>query len=142
VWLLKPGTFMNRSGRSVGALANFFRIAPEEILVAHDELDLPPGESKMKQGGGHAGHNGLRDIQAALGSPMFWRLRIGIGHPRTLGLVQDVADFVLHLPRHEDAKAIGDEILRAQAIVPECVAGRMSAAMLRLHTRPAPPAQA
>ncbi len=137
-WLLEPGTYMNRSGRAVAALANFYRIAPEEILVVHDELDLMPGQSKMKQGGGHAGHNGLRDIQAALGSPMFWRLRIGIGHPRTLNLNQSVEDFVLHPPSHDDTAAIAAEIERALAIVPDCLAGRMEAAMLKLHTRPRP----
>jgi len=140
VWLLKPGTFMNRSGRAVAALANFYRIGADEILVVHDELDLLPGQSKMKNGGGHAGHNGLRDIQAAIGTPMFWRLRIGIGHPRTLSLNQEVADFVLHPPRRDEAAAIGDEIRRALVIVPDCVAGRMDAAMLKLHTRPVPKA--
>ncbi len=137
-WLLKPGTYMNRSGRAVAALANFYRIAPEEILVVHDELDLMPGQSKMKQGGGHAGHNGLKDIQAALGTPMFWRLRLGIGHPRTLNLAQAVEDFVLHPPRREDLAAIEAEIERSLAIVPDCLAGRMEAAMLKLHTRPKP----
>ena len=137
-WLLEPGTYMNRSGRAVAALANFYRIAPEEILVVHDELDLAPGLSKMKQGGGHAGHNGLRDIQATLGSPMFWRLRIGIGHPRTLNLNQAVEDFVLHPPGRADLLLIEAEIERALAIVPDCLAGRMEAAMLKLHTRPRP----
>ena len=85
VLLLKPNTYMNRSGQAVGALARFYKLAPEAVLVLHDELDLMPGQVKLKQGGGHAGHNGLKDIQAALGSPNFWRLRIGIGHPRTLG---------------------------------------------------------
>jgi len=137
-WLLKPGTYMNRSGRAVAALANFYRIPGEEILVVHDELDLLPGQSKMKVGGGHAGHNGLRDIQAQLGTPMFWRLRIGIGHPRTLELEQDVADFVLHPPRRDELEAIDAEIGRALGVVPDCVAGRMEAAMLKLHTRPRP----
>jgi len=137
-WLLEPGTYMNRSGRAVAALANFYRIAPAEILVVHDELDLMPGHSKMKQGGGHAGHNGLKDIQAALGSPMFWRLRIGIGHPRTLNLNQAVEDFVLHPPGRDDLAAIESEIDRALAIVPDCVAGRMDAALLKLHSRPKP----
>lgn len=139
-WLLEPGTWMNRSGRAVAALANFYRIAPGEILVVHDELDLMPGHSKMKQGGGHAGHNGLKDIQAALGSPMFWRLRIGIGHPRTLHLNQAVEDFVLHPPGRDDRAAIEAEIERALAIVPDCVAGRMDAALLKLHSRPRPKA--
>ncbi len=138
VWLLKPGTYMNRSGRAVAALANFYRIGVEEILVVHDELDLLPGQSKMKQGGGHAGHNGLKDIQAQMGSPMFWRLRLGIGHPRTLNLNQEVIDFVLHPPRRDERTAIDDEMARAMAILPDCVAGRMEAAMLKLHTRPRP----
>ena len=81
VWLLEPQTFMNLSGKSVAALARFYKIEPAEILVAHDEMDLPAGEAKLKQGGGHAGHNGLRDIHAQLGSPDYWRLRLGIGHP-------------------------------------------------------------
>ena len=80
-WLLKPTTFMNASGRAVGAIAKFYKITPEEILVIHDELDLPPGTTKLKKGGGHGGHNGLKDIAAQLGTPDFWRLRIGIGHP-------------------------------------------------------------
>ena len=139
LWLLQPGTYMNRSGRAVAALANFYRIGVEEILVVHDELDLLPGQSKMKQGGGHAGHNGLKDIQAQMGSPMFWRLRLGIGHPRTLNLNQEVIDFVLHPPRRDERTAIDDEMARAMAILPDCVAGRMEAAMLKLHTRPRPP---
>ena len=136
VWLLEPSTYMNRSGQAVAALAGFYRIAAEEILVVHDELDLMPGQSKMKKGGGHAGHNGLKDIQARLGTPEFWRLRLGIGHPRTLELNQQVVDFVLHPPRREERSAIDAEIDRALAIVPDCVAGRMEAAMLKLHTRP------
>ena len=137
VWLLEPSTFMNRSGQSVAALAGFYRVAAEEILVVHDEMDLLPGQSKMKRGGGHAGHNGLKDIQARLGTPDFWRLRIGIGHPRTLQLNQQVIDFVLHPPRREEQSAIDAEIDRALALVPDCIAGRMEAAMLKLHTRPA-----
>jgi PTH1 family peptidyl-tRNA hydrolase len=136
VWLLEPSTYMNRSGQAVAALAGFYRIAADEILVVHDELDLMPGQSKMKKGGGHAGHNGLKDIQARLGTPDFWRLRLGIGHPRTLELNQQVVDFVLHAPRREERAAIDAEIDRALAIVPDCVAGRMEAAMLKLHTRP------
>ena len=136
VWLLEPHTYMNRSGQAVAALAGFYRIAPEEILVVHDELDLLPGQSKMKKGGGHAGHNGLKDIQARLGTPEFWRLRLGIGHPRTLQLNQQVVDFVLHPPRREERAAIDAEIDRAQAIIADCVAGRMEAAVLKLHTRP------
>ena len=99
LWLLQPTTFMNRSGQAVAALANFYKITPAEVLVIHDDLDLPPGGIRLKQGGGNGGHNGLKDIQARLGTPDFWRLRIGIGHPRTLGLSQQVADFVLQCIR-------------------------------------------
>jgi len=112
-----PQTFVNRSGLAVSALARFYRIAPEEILIAHDELDLKPGVVKLKQGGGSAGHNGLKDIVAALGTPGFWRLRIGIGHPREGALSeQEVADYVLHRPRLEEQQAIDDAIVRARAI--------------------------
>lgn len=135
VWLLKPMTYMNRSGQSVAALANFYRIAPDEILVVHDELDLLPGQAKMKLGGGTAGHNGLKDIAAKLGGPDFWRLRIGIGHPRTLQLNQMVVDFVLHRPGREHQEAIDDEIDRALACLPDAVAGNLEAAMMKLHTR-------
>ena len=121
--LLKPTTYMNRSGLSVGALARFYKIAPEEVLVLHDELDLLPGQVKMKQGGGHAGHNGLKDIQAALGTPNFWRVRIGIGHPRTLNLAQQVADFVLHAPRREEQDAIDAVINRCRVALPAFLSG-------------------
>ncbi|MBN9429199.1 MAG: aminoacyl-tRNA hydrolase [Burkholderiales bacterium] len=136
VYLLKPTTYMNRSGQAVAALANFYRIAPDEILVAHDELDLPPGQTKMKKGGGHAGHNGLRDIQARLGSADFWRLRLGVGHPRTLQLNQEVIDYVLHRPSREHQQLIDDEIDRSIAMLPDVAAGDMEAAMMKLHTRP------
>lgn len=135
VWLLKPMTYMNRSGQSVAALTNFYRIAPDEILVVHDELDLLPGQAKMKLGGGTAGHNGLKDIAAKLGDPGFWRLRLGIGHPRTLQLNQMVVDFVLHRPGREHQEAIDDEIDRAMACLPDAVAGNLEAAMMKLHTR-------
>ena len=92
VWLLEPQTFMNLSGKSVGALAKFFKIAPQEILVAHDELDVVPGQAKLKFGGSHAGHNGLRDIHAQLGTGDYWRLRLGIGHP---GVKAEVINWVL-----------------------------------------------
>ena len=108
VWLLKPLTFMNSSGESVSAVANYYKIKPEEILVVHDELDLPPGCMKIKQGGGNAGHNGLKDISAKLSTPNFWRLRLGTGHPRTLGMAQQVADFVLSAPSSEHEAAIED----------------------------------
>ena len=140
LWLLKPSTFMNRSGQSVVALALYYKILPTEILVVHDELDLPPGASKLKAGGGHAGHNGLRDIQAKLGTADFWRLRLGIGHPRTLQLNQQVADFVLHPPSRDDEREIEDAIDRALEIVPLLVDGEFERAAMRLHTKPRPPA--
>src|SRR3546814_8745326 len=101
---------MNRSGQAAGALLRFYKLVPEQVLVLHDELDLMPGQVKLKQGGGHAGHNGLRDIQTAFSSPNFWRLRIGIGHPRTLGLAQQVAAFVLAPPRRDEVAEIEKSI--------------------------------
>ncbi|MEP7183341.1 MAG: aminoacyl-tRNA hydrolase [Betaproteobacteria bacterium] len=134
--LLKPGTYMNVSGRSVAALARFFAIEPAEILVAHDELDLLPGQVKMKFGGGHAGHNGLRDIAAQLGTPEFWRLRIGIGHPRDSAIPQqDPADYVLAPPRGEDKNAIADAVDKAVSAWPAIAAGDFERAMLELHTK-------
>ena len=135
-WLLMPDTFMNRSGLAVGALARFYKILPDEILVAHDELDLPPGSVKLKLGGGTAGHNGLRDIAAILGTPQFWRLRIGIGHPRTLNLQQPVADFVLHPPRRDEESAIDQAIERGIDVLPQLFDGDAEAAMQALHTTP------
>ena len=106
--LLKPSTYMNRSGDAVVALALYYKITPDQILVVHDELDLPPGCMKIKQGGGNAGHNGLKDISAKLSTPNFWRLRLGTGHPRTLGMAQQGADFVLSAPSSEHEAAIED----------------------------------
>lgn len=133
VLLAKPQTYMNRSGQCVGALARFYKLEAQEILVLHDELDLFPGQVKVKQGGGHAGHNGLRDIQSVLGSADFWRLRLGIGHPRTLNLTQEVADFVLHPPRREDQTAIDDCLTRCRAVVPLFLAGDFVTATAQLH---------
>ncbi len=139
VWLLLPQTWMNESGSAVGALAQFHKIAADEILVAHDELDLPPGGVKIKQGGGHAGHNGLRDIIAKLGTPDFWRLRIGIGHPRDVAATeQEVADFVLPPPRKEEQALIDAVIDRGMAVFDLILADNMAAAMHRLHTKPKP----
>ena len=131
-WLLLPQTFMNASGRSVLMLAGFFRIVPEEILVVHDELDFAPGVAKIKQGGGIAGHNGLRDISQKIASHDYWRLRIGIGHPgdKDLG-----ADWVLQKPSVDDRAAIDESIDRAVAVVPLCLAGDLQGAMLKLHTQ-------
>ena len=122
VWLLEPQTFMNLSGKSVAALARFFKIAPEEILVVHDELDVVPGQAKLKFGGSHAGHNGLRDIHAQLGTGDYWRLRLGIGHP---GVKSEVVDWVLKKPLQEQREAIDDAIVRTLHAVPALVAGEM-----------------
>ena len=136
VRLLKPGTYMNLSGRAVGAVAQFFAIAPAEILVVHDELDLKPGEAKLKFGGGTAGHNGLRDIAAHLGGPAFWRLRIGIGHPRDSAIPQQpVVDYVLQPPRGADRAAIDDALARSLEAWPLMAAGDFERAMMALHTR-------
>ncbi len=129
--LLKPQTFMNVSGRSVGALAQFYKITPTEILVVHDELDLPPGVARLKTGGGHGGHNGLKDIIAHLGSKDFWRLRIGIGHP---GENADVASYVLNDPRKEERGLIDEAMQKAQDVAHLVVEGKTEAAMLKLHS--------
>ncbi len=132
-WLLKPTTFMNASGRAVAAFARFYKIAPEEILVIHDELDLPPGTAKLKQGGGNGGHNGLKDIAAQLGTPNFWRLRLGIGHP---GDRNAVVNFVLKPPMKEEFRLIEDNILDSAKLLPLLLEGSFEAAMLKLHTKP------
>jgi PTH1 family peptidyl-tRNA hydrolase len=134
VWLLEPQTYMNRSGQAVGALARFYKINPEEILVVHDELDLEPGVAKLKKGGGAGGHNGLKDISAALGTQDYWRARIGIGHPRSLNLQQQVADFVLHRPRKEEQALINDTIAKILGVIPMLCEGKFEAAMMQLHT--------
>ncbi|HYD79099.1 MAG TPA: aminoacyl-tRNA hydrolase [Paucimonas sp.] len=134
VWLLEPQTYMNRSGQSVGALARFYKIAADEVLVVHDELDLPPGVAKIKKGGSSGGHNGLKDITAALGTQDYWRLRIGIGHPRSLNLQQDVVDFVLHRPRKEEQPLIDTAIENSLAVIPMLCEGKFEAAMMRLHS--------
>lgn len=134
VWLLKPNTFMNRSGQSIQAFANFYRIDAEAILVVHDELDLPVGTAKLKTGGGHGGHNGLRDTLAALGGRQFHRLRLGIDHP---GDRKEVVNYVLKAPSKTDRQAIDDAIYAATHVLPELVMGDFPKAMNRLHTRPA-----
>ncbi len=134
---LKPQTFMNLSGQSVAAVAKFYDIAPDAILVAHDELDLDAGEIKLKFGGGHAGHNGLRDIQAKLGTGDYWRLRIGIGHSRdSANAQQPVADWVLNRPRRDEQDAIEVAIERALALLHFLVAGDTESAVKQLHTKP------
>ena len=135
LWLLQPQTFMNLSGKSVSALARFFKIAPNEILVAHDELDLPPGQAKLKFGGGHAGQNGLRDIHAQLGTGDYWRLRIGIGHP---GVKSEVSNWVLGKPMAEQRTAIEEAIARSVKAAPLIIGGDMEKAMQQIHTEAAP----
>lgn len=133
MWLLEPATFMNRSGQAVGALARFYKIQPEEILVVHDDLDLPPGGIRLKRGGGNGGHNGLKDIQAALSTPDFWRLRLGIGHPRNLGLNQQVVDFVLHRPRVEEKIEIDLALDRCLKAWKSLASGDYHQAQQQLH---------
>ena len=140
VWLLKPLTFMNLSGKSVAALARFFKISPEEVLVVHDELDIAPGQVKLKFGGSHAGHNGLRDIHGQLGSADYWRLRLGVGHP---GVKAEVVNWVLKKPMLEHRQAIDECIDRSMKAVPELLRGEMEKATMLIHTstppRPKPP---
>jgi len=140
LWLLQPMTFMNLSGKSVGALARFFKIAPAEILVAHDELDLQPGQVKLKLGGSAAGHNGLKDIHAQLGTLDFWRLRLGIGHP---GVKSEVINYVLKKPSPEHREAIAQAIDRSLESLDLMLAGEMERAMMKVHAtkppRPKPP---
>ncbi len=140
VWLLKPQTFMNLCGKSVAALARFYKIAAQDILVAHDELDIVPGEAKLKLGGSHAGHNGLRDIHAQLGTDDYWRLRLGVGHP---GVKAEVINWVLKKPSLDHRIAIDQGIARALTALPQLLAGDMNKATLLIHTskppRPKPP---
>ncbi|MGI9310152.1 MAG: aminoacyl-tRNA hydrolase [bacterium] len=131
VRIVAPATFMNESGRSIAPLASFFRIAPARILVVHDELDLAPGRVRLKRGGGHGGHNGLRDIIARLGNADFMRLRIGIGHP---GAERDVSGYVLAKPDAIDRGLIDDALARALAALDEIVAGDFDAATKQLHS--------
>lgn len=133
-WLLKPNTFMNASGRSVAALCNFYKIQADEVLVVHDELDLPPGTVKLKKGGGHGGHNGLRDITSALGTADFWRLRIGIGHP---GQKSEVVNFVLNAPSKQEMTLIDQAIDHGLQSLSLMLDGEFEKAMLQMHTKPA-----
>jgi PTH1 family peptidyl-tRNA hydrolase len=137
--LVKPMTYMNESGRTVGAIARFHGIAPAEILVVHDELDLVAGSVKMKLGGGVAGHNGLKDIRAHLATPDFWRLRLGIGHPRDSELPQQaVVDYVLKPPRIDERSAIHAALDRALDAWPSIATGDFERAMHMLHTKEKP----
>ncbi|EHJ03117.1 peptidyl-tRNA hydrolase [Marinobacter sp. DSM 26671] len=129
--LLNPTTFMNRSGLAIKALADFFKIQPQQILIAHDELDLPPGTAKLKKGGGHGGHNGLRDTIAHLGTNDFQRLRIGIGHPGDSRRVTGYVLGRLGKQETEELNAVIDEIMR---VLPDAASGKLPAAMNRLHS--------
>ena len=133
IWLLEPQTFMNRSGQSVGSLARFFKIPPEQILVAHDELDLIPGQAKLKLGGSPAGHNGLKDIDAHLGSRDYWRLRLGIGHP---GVRSEVINWVLKKPAPDHFQAIEDCIERTLDALPDLLQGNFEAATRIINVKP------
>ena len=136
VWLLEPMTYMNRSGQSVAALARFFKIEPQQILVVHDELDVEPGQAKLKKGGSTGGHNGLKDIQAQLGSQDFWRLRLGIGHP---GHRAEVVDYVLRKPSPEHRDGIEKAIAQSLATSDLLLAGNMDAALQKIHAQPPRP---
>lgn len=133
VWVMLPQTFMNRSGQAVGALARFYKIAPENILVVHDELDIPAGQVKLKKGGGHGGHNGLRDIHAHLGTPDYWRLRVGIGRPVQKN---EVSNWVLKKPSLDDRIAIDQAIDHSLKALPELLAGNMNKATKDINTAP------
>ncbi|HET9645077.1 MAG TPA: aminoacyl-tRNA hydrolase [Burkholderiaceae bacterium] len=136
LWLLEPQTFMNLSGKSVATLARFFKIAADEILVVHDELDLQPGQMKLKLGGSHAGHNGLKDIHAQLGTDDFWRLRLGIGHP---GVKSEVVNYVLRKPAPEQRDAIEACIARSLQALDLLLDGDMERAMMKIHAKPPRP---
>ncbi len=136
LWLLMPQTFMNRSGQSVQALARFFRIEPAEMLVVHDELDLPPGQMRLKFGGGLGGHNGLKDITSHLGTQDYWRLRIGIGHPGDRDLV---TDYVLKRARRDEQEEIEASLDRALLAWPLLAKGEFNAATQRINSRPPAP---
>ena len=132
VWLIKPMTYMNHSGQAVSALAKYYKIPVENILVIHDELDLPPGSLRLKKGGGHGGHNGLRDIIAHFGSKEFMRLRIGIGHP---GSSREVTDYVLGSPSRDDQSLMLDAIDTSMTVLPQIIEGEFEKAMNHLHRK-------
>jgi PTH1 family peptidyl-tRNA hydrolase len=136
VWLLEPMTFMNRSGASVAPLARFFKIEPAQILVVHDELDLQPGQAKLKFGGSAAGHNGLKDIQGLMGTQDFWRLRLGIGHP---GVKAEVVNYVLKKPAPEQREAIAKAMDRSLQASDALLAGDMDKALALIHAQPPRP---
>jgi len=136
VWLLEPMTFMNRSGFPVATLARFFKIEPKEILVVHDELDVMPGQAKLKFGGSSGGHNGLKDIHSQLGTLDFWRLRLGIGHP---GIKAEVVNWVLKKPSPDHRDAIAKAIEQSLTSVNDMLAGEMDRALQKIHAQPPRP---
>lgn len=131
LWLLKPTTFMNRSGQAAAALARFYKISPEQTLIVHDEIDLPVGQIKLKYAGGHGGHNGLRDLHAHFGTPNYWRLRIGVDHPGSKDLV---VDYVLHAPSKVDRAKIDGVIDEARHQLPALLRGEAALVMNHLHS--------
>lgn len=131
VWLIKPMTYMNLSGQAVSALANYYKVPVENILAVHDELDLPPGVLRLKKGGGHGGHNGLRDMIAHFSSKDFMRLRVGIGHP---GSSSEVTNYVLGSPSNDDKQLLLDAIEHSVTVLPQIVAGEYQKAMNHLHS--------
>lgn len=136
VWLLQPMTYMNRSGGSIAALAHFYKINPQDIIVLHDELDIPAGTAKLKLGGSSGGHNGLKDTQAKLGTDKFWRLRIGIDHPRNSSIpLQPVVDYVLKAPKQSERSLIEQAMEKAQDVMPDWLESRFEKAMMVLHQR-------
>ena len=132
LWLLQPLTYMNASGQAVAGVLNFYKLAPEQVLVVHDELDLAPGDVRLKFGGGVGGHNGLKDIATHIGTRDFWRLRLGIGHP---GERDEVSDYVLHAPLADEALLIHQAIQDSIDVWPLIYEGKHQAAMLKLHTK-------
>jgi PTH1 family peptidyl-tRNA hydrolase len=135
IWLLMPATYMNESGRAVQALAHFYRIQPSEMLVVHDELDLPPGRMQLRFGGGLGGHNGLKSLTAHLGTQDYWRLRVGIGHP---GDRNEVVNYVLKPPRKEEREEIDATLDRALLVWPQLAKADFAAATQKINTKPAP----
>ncbi|PIT49734.1 aminoacyl-tRNA hydrolase [Snodgrassella alvi] len=132
IWLLKPTTYMNKSGTAVQALAKFYKISPEEILIIHDELDIPCGQVRFKKGGSNGGHNGLKDIQAWLSTPDFYRLRLGIGHPGHRNLV---VHYVLHKPQAHEQALITEAMQKSVAIMPLLLKGEYSSVQQQLHSK-------
>lgn len=132
VWLLKPTTWMNRSGMAVASVCRFYKIEPQAVLAVHDELDIPPGETRLKMGGGAGGHNGLKDMIKALGTDQFMRLRLGIGHPGQAALV---ANYVLHAPSKAERALLDNAIARSLNVMDNIMADQLPLAMNQLHTK-------